>query len=82
MCKQQYFEVTDEPILTINNTHNSNLTSDDEQNFKNIGKLSSEKKYKFKNGKIKEIWFLPLLMSIMRHMLKNLKTNSGYKYDK
>ena len=77
-----YFEVTDETILIIDKPHKSTLTSDDEPNFKNIGKLSSERKYKFKNGKIKEIWFLPLLMSIMRHMLKNLKTNIGYKYDK
>ena len=82
MCKQPNFEVTDETILIIDKPHKSALTNEGESNFKNIGKLSSERKCKFKNGKIKEIWFLPLLMSIMRHMLKNLKTNSGYKYDK
>ena len=50
-----YFEVTDETILIIDKPHKSALTNDGESNFKNIGKLSSERKYKFKNGKIKEI---------------------------
>ncbi len=50
-----YFDVSDEAIVIIDKPHKSALTNTGEPNFKSSGKLSDERKYKFKNGKIKKI---------------------------